>query len=64
MLPVLFEPMVMSILLFQQEKLQKLEDELKLSQSGLVDKDTAVRVGRLMKSEKMLLGDYLIGVRP
>ena len=26
--PVLFEPMVMSILLFQQEKLQKLEAEL------------------------------------
>jgi len=26
--PVLFEPMVMSILLFQQEKLQKLEKEL------------------------------------
>jgi hypothetical protein len=26
--PILFEPMVMSILLFQQEKLQKLEKEL------------------------------------
>ena len=29
--PILFEPMVMSILLFQQKKLQKLEKELNAS---------------------------------
>ena len=42
----------------ERAKLQKLLDEMKLSDSGLVEQKSAIRAGRLMKAEKIMLGDY------
>lgn len=42
----------------ERAKLQKLIEEMQLSESGLVDEKTALRAGRLMKAEKIMLGDY------
>jgi TolB-like protein len=46
----------------EREKLQKLIDEIKLSQTGeLVETSSRVRAGRIMRAEKLMIGDYLIG---
>lgn len=45
----------------EREKLQKLIDEIKLSETGeLVEKSARVRAGRIMRAEKLMIGDYLI----
>ncbi|MEE9396552.1 MAG: CsgG/HfaB family protein [Methylococcales bacterium] len=45
----------------ERQKIQKLLDEIKLSRSGLSDKEVALRSGRLLRAEKLILGDYKIG---
>lgn len=42
----------------ERQKLQKLLDEIKLSESGLVDKKTMVRSGKLLRAEKFVFGDF------
>lgn len=42
----------------ERARLQQLIEEMQLSESGLVDEKTALRAGRLMKAEKIMLGDY------
>ena len=49
---------VPGIKVLERAKLQKLIEEMQLSESGLVDEKTALRAGRLMKAEKIMLGDY------
>jgi len=44
----------------EREKIQKIIDEIKLSQSGLVDGETAVKAGKIMRAEKMVEGSYSI----
>ena len=45
----------------EREKLQKLIDEIKLSETGLTDEtSTRVRAGKIMRAEKLIIGDYLI----
>ncbi len=44
----------------EREKVQKISDELHLNTSGLVDSDSALRVGRLMRAERVVIGN--IGV--
>jgi hypothetical protein len=44
----------------EREKVQKISDELRLNASGLVGSDSAVRVGRLMRAEHVVVGN--IGV--
>jgi tetratricopeptide (TPR) repeat protein len=45
----------------EREKLQSLIDEIKLSESGdLVEKSSRIRAGRIMRAEKLMIGDYLI----
>lgn len=44
----------------ERTKIQKLMDEIKLSQTALVDKNSAVRGGRIIKAEKMVIGDYTV----
>lgn len=44
----------------EREKVQKISDELRLSGSGLVEADSAVRVGRLLRAERVVVGN--IGV--
>jgi uncharacterized protein YjcR len=45
----------------EREKLEKLIDEIKLSEKGdLVEKSARVRAGRIMRAEKLMIGDYLI----
>ena len=44
----------------EREKVQKLMDELKLSQSGLVDKETSLEAGKLMRAEKVIEGSFAI----
>lgn len=44
----------------ERAKLQMLADEIALSGSGLVDEKSAVRAGRLMRAEKLLIGDYKV----
>lgn len=47
----------------ERQKIQKLLDEIKLSESGLVTKDTALRSGRILRAEKIVIGDYKIEPR-
>lgn len=51
---------VPGVKVLERAKLQKLLDELKLSASGLVDEKTALRTGRMMKAEKIMIGDYQV----
>lgn len=51
---------VPGIRVLERAKLQKLADEIALSQSGLVDEKEAVRAGRLMRAEKLMIGDYKV----
>lgn len=44
----------------EREKVQKLVDEIKLSQSGLTAKDAEMRTGRILRAEKLMTGDYLV----
>lgn len=49
---------VPGIKVLERAKLQKLIEEMQLSESGLVDEKSALRAGRLMKAGKIMLGDY------
>lgn len=44
----------------ERQKIHKLIDEIKLSQSGLVEEETAVRAGRILRSENLVIGDFKI----
>lgn len=46
----------------ERQKVQKLADEIRLGESGLVDQETAVRAGRLLRAEKVVVGSF--GVEP
>lgn len=45
----------------EREKVQKISDELRLNASGLVAADSAVRIGRLMRAERVVVGN--VGVQ-
>ena len=51
---------VPGIKVLERAKMQKLVDEIKLSQSGLTGDDTSVRAGRILKAEKLIVGDYSV----
>ncbi len=51
---------VPGIKVLERGKIQKLLDEMKRSRSGLTDRETHVRTGRLLKAEKLISGDYSI----
>ena len=51
---------VPGIKVLERAKIQKLVDEIRLSQSGLVSKESSVRAGKMLKAEKMVLGNYAI----
>lgn len=40
----------------ERQKVQKISDEIRLSASGLVDSETALRAGRLMRAERVVVG--------
>lgn len=42
----------------EREKVQKIFDEIRLGSSGLVEGDTMVRAGRLMRAEKVFVGSF------
>jgi TolA-binding protein len=44
----------------EREKVQKFIDEISLSQSGLVDQDTSIKAGRIMRAEKIIDGDFSV----
>ncbi|MBF0622889.1 MAG: hypothetical protein HQL54_13290 [Magnetococcales bacterium] len=44
----------------ERAKLQKLMEEIKLSQSGMVNDETAAKAGRLLRAEKLVIGDYSV----
>ncbi|MBF0368287.1 MAG: hypothetical protein HQL52_02420 [Magnetococcales bacterium] len=44
----------------ERGKLQKLLDEIKLSQSGLVREDAQVKTGRMLRAERLVLGEYAV----
>ncbi|MBT4837553.1 MAG: hypothetical protein HON94_09440 [Methylococcales bacterium] len=46
----------------ERQKMQRLVDELKLAESGVVSKKTNVRMGKLMKAENIVIGEYQVGV--
>lgn len=46
----------------ERQKVQKLMDEIKLSESGLVDQSSMLKVGRMMRAEKIFVGSF--GVQP
>ncbi len=47
----------------ERDRLQQLLDEQNLSSSGRVDKETVVRVGRILGAGHMLMGTFLIDAR-
>lgn len=51
---------VPGVKVLERAKMQKLVDEIELSKSGLVSEDTSVRAGRIMKADKLIIGDYSI----
>lgn len=53
---------VPGVKVLERARLQKLIEEIQLSESGLVDEKSALRAGRLMKAEKLMLGDYQLQV--
>lgn len=46
----------------ERQKIQKLMDELKLAKSGLVSSESGARAGKLLKAEKIVIGDYEVKV--
>lgn len=48
--------------ILERQKIQKLVDELKLTESGLVDKDSGARMGKMMKAEKIIIGEFEVSV--
>ena len=44
----------------ERAKMQRLVDEIKLSESGLVSEKSRLRAGKLLKAEKIILGDYKV----
>ncbi len=42
----------------EREKVELLVNEAKLGDSGLADRDSAVRSGRLMRAEKVVVGNF------
>lgn len=51
---------VPGIKVLEREKMQKVLEEIELSQSGLVDEKAKVRAGQVMRAEKIVMGDYTI----
>jgi TolB-like protein len=49
-----------SIRVVERDQLQKILDELKLSSSGVVDAETAVRVGKVLGAHHILTGGFVI----
>jgi len=42
----------------ERQMVQRLLDEIRLSESGVVDQDSQVRAGRLMRAEKVIVGGF------
>ena len=42
----------------EREKVQKLMAEIALGESGLAESSTAVRTGRMMRAEKVIVGSF------
>jgi hypothetical protein len=42
----------------ERQKVQKLMDEIQLSESGLVTQDTMIKAGRLIRAEKVVVGSF------
>jgi len=42
----------------ERQKVQKLMDEIRLGESGLVSQESMLKAGRLMKAEKVLVGSF------
>lgn len=51
---------VPGVKVLERQKIQKILDEIALSESGLVDDSSAVRAGKIMKAEKIVIGDFEI----
>ena len=49
---------VPGIKVLERQKVQKLMDEISLSESGLVSQDNLVKAGRLMRAEKVVVGSF------
>ena len=47
-----------AFVLLERTRMQAFVDELELSQSGLIDKDQALRMGRVARVEQVLYGNY------
>ncbi|MBF0612823.1 MAG: hypothetical protein HQL55_17005 [Magnetococcales bacterium] len=51
---------VPGLVVLEREKVQKLLEEMKLSKSGLVEEENKIATGRLLRAEKVMLGDFTI----
>ena len=47
----------------ERQKLRALLDELKLSQSGLMDEDHSLQVGQMLGAEHLLLGGFMVAMK-
>jgi len=52
---------IKSVQVVERIRLQALLDEMKLGQTGLVDKDTAPKVGKLLGARNLVLGNLSLG---
>ncbi|MGH8652580.1 MAG: CsgG/HfaB family protein [Gammaproteobacteria bacterium] len=51
------------IKVLERERIQRLLDEIKLSESGLVSKEKTIRAARLLRAAKIVIGDYSVESR-
>ncbi|MBF0613113.1 MAG: tetratricopeptide repeat protein [Magnetococcales bacterium] len=48
------------IKVLERQHLSKLMEEIQLSKTGLVEKDSKVRASRLLKAERLVMGDFTV----
>ncbi|NOY78937.1 MAG: tetratricopeptide repeat protein [Calditrichaeota bacterium] len=51
---------IQALKVIERSQLQQMIEEMKLGQSGLVDEQTAQKVGRLLGAQTLLLGSYVV----
>jgi hypothetical protein len=52
---------VPTLKILERAKMDKLVAEIGLSQQGLIDQNSQIKAGNLLKAEKLVVGDYAIG---
>ncbi len=52
-----------SVSIVERQKLKSILDEIKLSQSGVIDEQTSAKAGKLLGAQYMVFGSYLVNTK-